>query len=138
VSLGVLVFGVWLAQIKKDFSRPWLTASLTLFVVAIVLLVLIMRDQSRALSALELAAAAEAPAAGTAPAAAGVVPVPAEERAADAEAATDAEPVAANLPGSRGAPALQIASVERGRIATMGGVVGLLYLVILVLMVWNG
>jgi hypothetical protein len=35
-------------------------------------------------------------------------------------------------------PAAHIASVERGRIATMGGVVALIYLVILVLMIWNG
>jgi len=137
VSLSVLVFGLVLAQLKKDFSHPWLTASLTLFVVAIVLLLLIMRDQHRAIAALELAAAAEAPAAGTAPAAAQVVPVSAEDKAGDAQAAGDAEPVAANLPGSPGAPAAQIASVERGRITTMGGVVGMLYLVILILMIWN-
>lgn len=137
LSLGVLIFGLVLAQIKKDFSHPWLTASMTLFVVALVLLVLIMRDQHRAIAALELATAAEAPAAGTPPAAAEVVPVSTEDRAGDAEAATDAEPVAANLPGSPGAPAAHVATVERGRIATMGGVVALIYLVILVLMIWN-
>jgi len=138
VSLGVLVFGLVLAQLKHDFSKPWLTVSMTLFVVVLVLLVLIMRDQRRAVSALELAAAAEAPAAGSAPAAAQVVPRSAEDQAADAEAAGDAEPVKANLPGSPGAPAAQVATVERGRITTMGGVVVLIYLVILVLMVWNG
>jgi hypothetical protein len=137
LSLGVLIFGLVLAQLRKDFSHPWLTASTTLFVVALVLLVLVMRDQHRAIAALELAAAAEAPAAGTAPAAAEVVPVSAEDQAGDVEAATDAEPVAANLPGSPGAPTAQIATVERGRIATMGGVVALIYLVILVLMIWN-
>jgi hypothetical protein len=136
LSLGVLIFGIVLAQIKKDFSHPWLTISMTLFVVALVLLVLIMRDQHRAISALELAAAAEAPAAGTPPAAQ-VVPVSAEEQAGDAEAARDAEPVPPNLPGSPGTPAAHIAGVERGRIATMGGVVALIYLVILVLMIWN-
>src|SRR6266571_5211280 len=138
VSLGVLVFGLVLAQLKHDFSKPWLTVSMTLFVVVLVLLVLIMRDQRRAVSALELAAAAEAPAAGSALAAAEVVPRSAEDQAADAEAAGDAEPVKANLPGSPGAPAAQVATVERGRITTMGGVVVLIYLVILVLMVWNG
>ena len=136
VSLGVLIFGLVLAQIDKDFSKPWLSVSLTLFVVALVLLVLIMRDQHRAIAALELAAAAEAPAAGTVPAAE-VVPVSAEEHASDAEAAQDAEPAPANLPGSPGMPPAQIATVERGRITTMGGVVALIYLVILVLMVWN-
>jgi hypothetical protein len=137
LSLGVLAFGLILAQLKKEFSHPWLTVSMTLFVVALVLLVLIMRDQRKAIAALELAAAAEAPAAGTPPAAAQVVPVSAEHQAGDAEAATDAEPVPANQPGSPGAPALQVATVERGRIATMSGVVALIYLVILVLMVWN-
>jgi hypothetical protein len=136
LSLGVLVFGLVLAQIDKDFSKPWLSVSLTLFVVAVVLLLLVMRDQHRAIVALELAAAAEAPAAGTAPAAE-VVPVSAEEHAGDEEAARDAEPAAPNLLGSPGVPTAQIASVERGRITTMGGVVALIYLVILVLMVWN-
>lgn len=137
LSLGVLVFGLILAQLKKEFSHPWLTVSMTLFVVALVLLVLIMRDQRKAIAALDLAAAAAAPAAGTPPAAAQVVPVSAEHQAGDAEAATDAEPVPANQPGSPGAPALQVATVERGRIATMSGVVALIYLVILILMVWN-
>lgn len=137
LSLGVLIFGLVSAQQHKDFSHPWLTASMTLFLVALVLLVLIMRDQRRAVAAIELAAAAEAPAAGTPPAAAEVVPVSAEEQAGDAEAARDAEPVPPNLPGSPGAPAAHVASVERGRIATMGGVVALIYLVILVLMIWN-
>jgi hypothetical protein len=137
LSLGVLLFGLVLAQIHKDFSKPWLSVSLTLFVVAVVLLVIIMRDQHRAIAALELAAAAEAPAAGTVPAAE-VVPVSAEEHAGDEEAAQDAEPVRPNQPGSPGVPTAHIASVERGRIATMGGVVALIYLVILVLMIWNG
>src|SRR5580692_11546653 len=109
LSLGVLLFGLVLAQIHKDFSKPWLSVSLTLFVVAVVLLVIIMRDQHRAFAALELAAAAEAQA---------------------------AEPVRPNQPGSPGVPTAHIASVERGRIATMGGVVALIYLVILVLMIW--
>ena len=137
LSLGVLLFGLILAQLKKEFSHPWLTVSMTLFVVALVLLVLIMRDQRKAIAALELAAAAEAPAAGTSPAAAQVVPVSAEHQADNAEAAGDAEPVPANQPGSPGAPAAQVATVERGRIATMSGVVTLIYLVILILMVWN-
>jgi hypothetical protein len=122
LSLGVLLFGLVLAQIHKDFSKPWLSVSLTLFVVAVVLLVIIMRDQHRAIAALELE----------------VVPVSAEEHAGDEEAAQDAEPVRPNQPGSPGVPTAHIASVERGRIATMGGVVALIYLVILVLMIWNG
>ena len=63
VSLGVLVFGLVLASLKKDFSKPWLTVSLTLFVVAIVLLLLIIRDQHRAIAAMEDAEATAAEAA---------------------------------------------------------------------------
>jgi hypothetical protein len=43
-SLLVLIAGLVLAQLKHDFSRPWLTVAMTLFVVAIVLLLLVMRD----------------------------------------------------------------------------------------------
>jgi hypothetical protein len=123
-SLGVLVFGIILGQQRKELSKAWLTVSMTLFVVALVLLVLIMRDQRRALTALKLADRPEVPA--PQPAVAG------EERAAEEDAAT-AEPAAA-------APvtaASHIANVERGRIVSMGGVVSLIWLVILVLMVWN-
>jgi cytochrome bd-type quinol oxidase subunit 2 len=42
-SLGVLLFGIVLASTEHKISRPWVTASMTLFVVAAVLLVLIMR-----------------------------------------------------------------------------------------------
>src|ERR1700684_629955 len=46
-SLLILVFGLILADLLHDFSKPWLSISLTLYVVAVVLLVLIMRDQRR-------------------------------------------------------------------------------------------
>ena len=127
-SLGVLVFGIILGQQQKDLSKAWLTVSLTLFVVALVLLVLIMRDQRRALVALKLADKQEVPA--PQPVAAGELAD--GERAAEEDAAT-AEPAAA-------APvtaASHIANVERGRIVSLGGVVSLIWLVILVLMVWN-
>ena len=127
-SLGVLVFGIILGQQQKDLSKAWLTVSMTLFVVALVLLVLIMRDQRRALAALKLADKQEVPA--PQPVVAGE---PADaERAAEQDGAT-AEPAAA-------APvtaASHIANVERGRIVSLGGVVSLIWLVILVLMVWN-
>jgi hypothetical protein len=127
-SLGVLVFGIILGQQQKELSQAWLTVSMTLFVVSLVLLLLIMRDQRRALAALKLADRQEVPA--SQPAVAGE---PAEgERAAEEDAAT-AEPAAA-------APvtaASHIANVERGRIVSLGGVVSLIWLVILVLMVWN-
>ena len=51
-SLGVLLFGIVLGQSQKELSKAWLTVSMTLFVVALVLLVLIMRDQRRAIAAL--------------------------------------------------------------------------------------
>ena len=127
-SLGVLVFGIILGQQQKELSKAWLTVSTTLFVVTLVLLVLIMRDQRRALAALKLADKQEVPA--PQPAVAGELA--SAERAAEEDAAA-AEPAAA-------APvtaASHIANVERGRIVSMGGVVSLTWLVILVLMVWN-
>ena len=128
-SLGVLVFGIILGQQRHELSKAWLTVSMTLFVVALVLLVLIMRDQRRALAALKLADKQEVPA--PQPAVAGEL-ADAERGAAEEDAAA-AEPAAA-------APvtaASHIANVERGRIVSMGGVVSLIWLVILVLMVWN-
>jgi Predicted integral membrane protein (DUF2269) len=120
-SLLVLVFGVVLGDLDHAFSRPWLSVSITLFVVAIVLLALIVRDQRRAIRAL-----AEAPS-GADLAAPGGEDQPllggTDEIGADQVAAA--------------AHATHIASVERGRIATFGGVVNLLWLVILVLMVWR-
>jgi hypothetical protein len=126
-SLGVLVFGIILGQQRKELSQAWLTVSTTLFVVALVLLVLIMRDQRRALAALKLADKQEvlAPQSATTVEPAGG-PGP-EEAAADAEPAAAAPVTAAS----------HIANVERGRIVSMGGVVSLIWLVILVLMVWN-
>ena len=127
-SLGVLVFGIILGQQQKELSEAWLTVSTTLFVVALVLLVLIMRDQRRALTALKLADKQEVPA----PQPAVVGELAGAERAEEEDAAA-AEPAAA-------APvtaASHIANVERGRIVSLGGVVSLIWLVILVLMVWN-
>ena len=65
-ALGVLIFGIVLGQQLNDLGKAWMTASMTLFVVALVLLVLIMRDQRRAVAALEAAG----PAAVTMPSAA--------------------------------------------------------------------
>jgi hypothetical protein len=143
-SLLVLLFGVILAQLDDDFSRPWLTVAMTLFVVAIVLLVLIIRDQRRAIRALapaEPAAATPAAAAGDGGAglAAGGGEAAAAEQASGATGSEDG--TAASQPGQEpvhGATlAAHVASVERGRIAAMGGVVNLIWLVILVLMVWR-
>jgi hypothetical protein len=134
---GVLIAGLFLAQIDKDFSKPWLAVSGTLFVVAIALLVLIMRDQHRAIGALQAAGPEYPPS----PAADGtVVPAGGGAAAASAGPGTGAGAAApAETPPGRPAPggAVHLAAVERGRIATMGGVVSVIWLVILVLMVWN-
>jgi len=135
-ALGVLIFGLVLAEQKKDFSRPWLTASLTLFVVAIVLLLIIIRDQRKAIGALEVADAAEGHDAAVSSAVAAAeptVPDSSDEAVDAAHAAGEPEPA---VPGSPGT-ARNVATVERGRIAMMGGVVSVIWLVILVLMVWN-
>jgi hypothetical protein len=141
-SLLVLVFGVVLGQLKHDYSKAWLTVAMTLFVVAIVLLLLIIRDQRRAIKAL-------APA-DSGPDQARVAPPAATDAAAAAAAADDdappgAAPAGAEGPGQAASQpvadgatlAEHLASVERGRIAAMGGVVNLIWLVILALMVWQ-
>ena len=51
-ALLVFIFGVVLGQLDHDFGHAWLTVAMTLFVVAIVLLVLVIRDQRRAIKAL--------------------------------------------------------------------------------------
>jgi hypothetical protein len=128
ISLGVLIFGIVLGEKMGLLAKPWLTASMTLFVVAIALLVIIIRDQRKAISALQVADAAEAQAPGA------VVAADSSAEAADAaHAAGQPEPV---QPGAAGT-ARHVATVERGRIATMGAVVTVIWLVILVLMVWK-
>lgn len=125
-SLLVLVFGLIAAQLLKDFSKPWVSASITLYVVAAVLLVIIMRDQRGAMNALT---AAQAP-----------------DAAADASGRSEdpdengADPGAAggDQPGTTAVAAeFKVAAVERGRIASMSGIVALIWLAILVLMVWG-
>jgi hypothetical protein len=120
LSLTVLIAGLILAQLFHDFSKPWLAVSLTLFVVAIVLLLLIMRDQRHAVAALTRAET-------------GGVAQPAD--GGQEAAAEQSRPLGSPEPQ---AVTAQLAAVERGRIASMGGVVGVIWLVILVLMVWNG
>jgi hypothetical protein len=124
-SLGVLAFGIAAAQELHKLSSPWVTTAMTLFVVSLVLLVLIMRDQRRAVVTLETASETEALA--TANNAAMGDGKDGHEDAPDAQAL----PVA---PTSR---APQAASLERGRVASLAGIVTLLWLVILVLMIWN-
>jgi len=128
-SLLAAVFGLVLAQQRGDFSHPWVTASVTLFAVAIVLLILVMRDQLRAIAALTAAAShADTPARSVAAVAGAVQP-----------AAPDPGPVPVLVPAPAApAPPLKLAAVERGRLASIGGMIGVIWLVILALMVWNG
>jgi hypothetical protein len=157
-SLGVLLFGVIAGQSLHDMTKTWVTASLTLFVVALVLLMLIMRDQHKAIAAVEasLAAAPGIPAgeaAALAPAAISARAGRPEPTAADVEPAPAEEPVTATVAAGGGATGsgatgggatgtataaqVLVATVERGRIASLAGVVSLIWLVILVLMVWR-
>jgi len=127
-SLGVLAFGIVAAQSLDKLGSSWITTAETLFIVSLVLLVLIMRDQRRAVVALETASEREALAtanpAGTA----------STEPASSAPPGHDDAPGAQPLPV---APPAHAASVERGRIASLAGIVTLIWLVILVLMIWN-
>jgi hypothetical protein len=139
-----LVFGIILTGMTHKFSQWWISVSLTLFVVAFVLLLLIMRDQRKALSALDRAAGAavaDGVEEGTrrAEPVAAVVESGAPDGTADAaqSAIGGAQPVAtAAQPAAAGADRYT-AAVERGRIASIGGVTALIWLVILVLMVWH-
>ncbi|HEY3034941.1 MAG TPA: hypothetical protein VGJ54_09805 [Streptosporangiaceae bacterium] len=126
-SLGVLIFGIILAQQQNDLGQAWLAVAITLYVVALVLLVLIMRDQRRAIAALQSAGGQEAGA--SRPAQREPESGPGED---EAETAGSAQPTAVTA-----AAQAHVATVERGRIASIGGVVSLIWLAILVLMVWN-
>jgi hypothetical protein len=143
LALGVLVFGIILGQQLHELAKPWLTASMTLFVVALVLLVIIIRDQRKAITGLEVAAAADAPATAAAPATAVTAAAPGTA-AAGAATVTDSSPEAVDDAHAAGQPdpvqpatARQVATVERGRITTTGAVVSVIWLVILILMVWR-
>jgi Ca2+/Na+ antiporter len=167
-SLLTLIFGIALTSMTHQWSQWWVTVSLTLFVVAFVLLFIIMRDQRKALRALEAMDSAvrgddgEMPTirssvegqvpmmepAGTGPVATetGTTETGTTETAVaesgTAEVAAAPEP--ATAAGSRaGQPSVtvsadvRVAAVERGRIASFGGVTALIWLVVLVLMVWH-
>jgi Ca2+/Na+ antiporter len=152
-TLLTLVFGAVLAGMTHKFSQWWISVSLTLFVVAFVLLLLIMRDQRKALTALDRAAGAavadgmeestRADVGGTAPAEPGAAE-PASVTGGTATAVTEGDrPAIGGGQPATGDPrpgvaaGLPTAAVERGRIASMGGVTALIWLVSLVLMVWH-
>jgi hypothetical protein len=149
--LGVLIAGEALASMISVASQPWVIVSATLFIVALALLALIIRDQRKAIKALEDAATASV---ALAPAMAAVAvpaaepftdPAPADQAdsapADSGTGATAAEGVAEPETPAAASPVasadVHLATVERGRIAMMGGLVGLIWLVILVLMVWH-
>jgi len=139
LTLGIFLFGLLLAHGK--LNQVWLSASMTLFIVAFVLLLIIERDQRKALHKIEVAVAerrgtpaeAETP---TAP----PTTTPTDKPVAGAPTPTAAEEETAKgpAPEPKPAPATEPARVETGRIATISGVVALIWIVILVLMVWNG
>ena len=126
-SLGVLAFGIVAAQSLDKLSSSWITTAETLFVVSLVLLVLIIRDQRRAVVALETASEREALATAN----------PAGPGSTSPGAARDDHDDAPDAQGIPVAPPAHAASVERGRIASLAGIVTLIWLVILVLMIWN-
>jgi hypothetical protein len=149
-TLGIFLFGLFLAH--GELAEVWLSASMTLFVVAFVLLVLVERDQRRAIHALQVAIAAgqislpERTGRRAAAATSGKDEVEtttgpddkaggeAAERA-PADTATREEATGETDPAPRRTDD-DIARVERGRIASISGVVALIWLVILFLMVW--
>ena len=127
-SLGILAFGIAAAQSLHKLESSWVTTAMTLFVVSLVLLVLIIRDQRRAVVALETASEREALATANTAGTASTAP------AAAAQDDRDDAPDARAIPVT---PSAHAAPVERGRIASLAGIVTLIWLVILVLMIWN-
>jgi uncharacterized membrane protein len=131
-ALLTLIFGLILTGMTHKFSQWWISASLTLFVVAFVLLMIILRDQRKALRALDAAEESS--------------PDAVDENVRGQVGATDAARAAAGSAqpaagGGRTAAAAagdhQRAAVERGRIASLGGLTALIRLVILIFMVWH-
>jgi hypothetical protein len=150
-ALLTLIFGAVLAGMTHKFSQWWISVSLTLFVVAFVLLILIIRDQRTALTT--LTTADDTVAAGQSEVARSAEVARASDQAAgapqaapegqQAEAAGGEQPATAVASDARPAlstdprTGLRLAAVERGRIAMMGGITAVIWLVILVLMVWH-
>lgn len=136
-ALLTLIFGLILTGMTHRFSQWWISVSLTLFVVAFVLLVLVLRDQRKALAALEAVDRAEAQVDSRSTA---VVPTAAETTSPSGD--SEESPGETDTPPTAGAAAttgrdLRVAAVERGRIASIGGLIALIWLVILVFMVWH-
>jgi hypothetical protein len=104
-TLGVFLFGLFLAHGR--FDSFWLAASTTLFVVALVMLLVLERDQRKVLSALEAVISEQA-----------VVEKNTEKNTERPETSVDTE-------------------VERNRIASFSGIIALIWIVILIMMLWH-
>jgi uncharacterized membrane protein len=130
-ALLTLIFGLILTGMTHKFSQWWISASLTLFVVAFVLLMIILRDQRKALRALDAAEEAAPDAVDE--------NVRGQAGATDAarSAAGSAQPAPGGRPAAVAAGDQHRAAVERGRIASLGGLTALIWLVILIFMVWH-
>ena len=126
-ALLTLIFGLILTGMTHKFSQWWISVSLTLFIVAFVLLLIILRDQRHALKALDAAEGAAVAVADEAT----TRSVPEGEAGDESGAARVAQPAVTVAADGR------VAAVERGRIASLGGVTALIWLVILVLMAWH-
>ncbi|MQA01587.1 MAG: DUF2269 family protein [Streptosporangiales bacterium] len=123
--LTLLVFITGLALGRDRLAEPWLTVSMTLFIVAFALLfAMVQRDQSTALKVLT---AAEAPA--VEPAAGEATTDEAEDGKTAVERTTESGKTAVERTADSG--------VQPARIAAFSGVIALLWLVILVFMVWQ-
>jgi hypothetical protein len=159
-TLGILIAGIVLSSMIGKAAKPWIIVSETLFVVSLLLLGLIHRDQRHAIKALEAAAdtaahvavpagppaeVAGGDAAGQLPAEPATTPAPAYAGAGEGTAPQQAsgqpiagQPAIGQGPADpSGAIPGHLATVERGRIVMIGGVVTVIWLVVLVLMVWN-
>ena len=155
-SVLVLVFGLILAQVQHDFAKWWISVSITLYIVAAVLLVLILRDQRKAITALTELEPAASPGTALAPAGGAQVTEGDEEgaqarsaqmqegKAAEQDEPDDGgQPVAPPQPATPATPRparedpAKVAAVERARISSLSGIVALIWLVSLVLMVWK-
>src|SRR5580700_10292124 len=137
-ALLTLIFGAVLAGLTHKSSQWWIVVSLTLFVVAFVLLLLIIRDQRTALTALTTADDTMAAERSDTIRSSQAAQEPQETAAADGDqpasaVASDAQPTITTDRKT----GLRLAAVERGRIAMMGGITAVIWLVILVLMVWH-
>lgn len=111
LTIGVFLFGAILG--RERMAEMWLTASMTLFIVAFVLLfALVERDQRKAIQKLLAKQAAE------------------ETEASESEEEPEKEKAARKVKDTD-------VNVQTARIASLSGAIALIWLVILVLMVWG-